>query len=96
MTPNESIEAIYSGFNRGNIPFILDQLAIDVVWRQPASVPWGGEYNGPAGADAFFTKLDELVETTGFEVEENIEAGGLHKFVQFREESISPCGSVVS
>jgi len=74
MTPCETVKAIYAAFQRGDIPFILNQLAPDVFWRQPASVPWGGDYTGPAKAGSFFSKLDELVETTGFDVEENIEA----------------------
>ena len=74
MTPTETIESIYAAFGRGDIPFILSQLAPDVVWRQPG-VPWGGDYQGLGGAGEFFTKLNDAVETTGFEVEENIEAG---------------------
>ena len=74
MTPKETVEAMYAAFQRGDIPFILRQLAPDVFWRQPASVPWGGDSNGPAGVGGFFAKLNDVVETTGFEVEENIEA----------------------
>jgi ketosteroid isomerase-like protein len=74
MTPKDTIESIYAAFGRGDIPFILGQLAPNVVWRQPG-VPWGGERRGPAGAGEFFTKLNETVETTGFDVEENLEAG---------------------
>jgi len=74
MTPKETVELIYAAFQRGEIQTILDQLAPDVFWRQPASVPWGGDYVGPIEVGAFFTKLNEIVETTGFEVEDNIEA----------------------
>ena len=74
MTPRDTIESIYEAFGRGDIPFILGQLAPDAVWRQPG-VPWGGDYRGPGGAGEFFTKLNDTVETTGLEVEENIEAG---------------------
>ena len=74
MTPKETVVAIYAAFQRGDIPFILSQLAPDVFWRQPASVPWGGDSNGPEQVGAFFTKLNEVVETTGFDVEDNIEA----------------------
>ena len=74
MTPKETVELIYAAFQRGEIQTILDQLAPDVFWRQPASVPWGGDSVGPAQVGAFFTKLNDIVETTGFEVEDNIEA----------------------
>ena|SRR5258708_3096835 len=75
MTPCETVQAMYAAFQRGDISFILGQLAPDVFWRQPASVPWGGDSNGPAEVGAFFAKLNEVVETTGFDVEDNIEAG---------------------
>jgi hypothetical protein len=74
MTPVQTVESIYEAFGRGDIPFILGQLDPNVVWRQPG-VPWGGDYRGPAGAAEFFTKLNAAVETTGFEVEENVDAG---------------------
>ena len=74
MTLKSTVEAMYAAFQRGDIPFILNQLAPNVFWRQPASVPWGGDSNGPAEVGAFFAKLNELAETTGFEVEESIEA----------------------
>lgn len=76
MTHKETVEAIYAAFQRGDISFIVSQLSPNVFWRQPASLPWGGDYNGPAEVGSFFAKLNEGVETTGFEVEENIEAAG--------------------
>jgi len=74
MTPKETIDAIYAAFGRADIPFILSQVAPDAVWRQPG-VPWGGDYCGPAGAGEFFSKLNAVVKTTGFEVEENLDVG---------------------
>jgi len=74
MTPRQTVEFMYDAFRRGDIPAIVSQLAANVFWRQPASVPWGGDYIGPDGAQRFFSRLNELVETTGFEIEENIEA----------------------
>ncbi|MFN7924423.1 MAG: nuclear transport factor 2 family protein [Bryobacteraceae bacterium] len=61
-------------FRRGDVPYIVSELAPDVFWRQPASVPWGGDYLGAAEARRFFVRLNEVVETTGFEIEDNIEA----------------------
>lgn len=75
MTPLQTVQAIYAAFQRGDTPFIVDQVAADAFWRQPADVPWGGDYHGSEGVAAFFAKLDAVVETTGFEVEDNIEAG---------------------
>ena len=75
MTPKQTVETIYAAFQRGDIPAILSHLSANVFWRQPASVPWGGDYHGPAEVGAFFAKLNDTVETTDFYVEENIEAG---------------------
>jgi ketosteroid isomerase-like protein len=72
-TPKQTVEAIYAAFQHGDIPFILEQLDPSVFWRQPASVPWGGDSNGPAQVGEFFAKLNQIVETTAFEVEDNIE-----------------------
>ncbi len=74
MTHLQIIESIYDAFRRGDVPYIVSHLAPDVFWRQPATVPWGGDYIGAAEAGRFFARLNELVETTGFEIEENIDA----------------------
>lgn len=74
-SPLQTVERIYTAFQSGDIPFIVAQVAPDVFWRQPANVPWGGDYVGQGQVGAFFAKLNEVVETTGFEVEENIDAG---------------------
>ena len=73
MTPLQTVESIYDAFRRGDIPYILSQLAPDVRWSQPASTPWGGDYGSAAEVARFFSRIDESVETTGFEIDENIE-----------------------
>ena len=77
MTHIEAIEGIYSAFRSGDIPYILTQLTPDVFWRQPAGIPWGGDYSGPAQVGEFFAKIDAAAETTAFDVEENVEAGNV-------------------
>lgn len=59
--PVETIQAVYAAFGRGDIPFILAQLASDVAWEhwsshsaQAAGVPWMAKRCGPAGAQQFF------------------------------------------
>jgi ketosteroid isomerase-like protein len=75
MTPKQTVEAVFAAFGRGDIPFILGRIAPDAVWRQPATVPYGGDYRGPEGAGQFFSMLAETTETTMFEVDEIIEQG---------------------
>src|SRR3954465_7598848 len=38
-------------------------------------LPWGGDYLGRQGAAEFFQKLDAIMETVSFELNENIEHG---------------------
>ena len=75
MTPRETIEAVYASFLTGDIPAILAKVAPNASWRQPKTLPWGGDYVGPEGAGQFFAKLNEAMETIRFEVQENIAAG---------------------
>ena len=75
MTPIQTIDAVYAAFKSGDIPAILAKVAPSASWRQPATLPWGGDHVGPEGAAAFFARLDEAMETVGFEVRENIAQG---------------------
>jgi hypothetical protein len=75
MTSTQTVQAIYDAFKRGDIPYILSQLASDVTWHQTSAVPWGGHYKGPENVAQFFQKLDAAMETVAFEAKENIEAG---------------------
>lgn len=56
-----TVGGIYEAFGRGDIPFLLDQLADDVAWEQwadwtpqQAGVPWLRARSGKAGAMEFF------------------------------------------
>lgn len=60
--PNaDTVAAIYGAFGRGDVPFILEQLAEDVAWEAWASnssvdagVPWMRPRTGRAGVAEFF------------------------------------------
>ncbi|MFO1253390.1 MAG: nuclear transport factor 2 family protein [Inhella sp.] len=62
--PIETIQAVYAAFGRGDIAFILAQLAPDIAWEHwpnhsahAAGVPWMKERQGPAGAQQFFEQI---------------------------------------
>jgi uncharacterized protein len=74
-TPVQVIESIYAAFNRGDVSSIVNQVAPDATWRQPATLPWGGDYKGAQGAAEFFTKLASTMRTIRFEPKESIAAG---------------------
>jgi ketosteroid isomerase-like protein len=64
------VGSIYAAFGRGDVPFILDQLAADVEWEpgiRATDVPWLQPGTGAAHVAAFFTALGESVDFQDFE-----------------------------
>jgi len=58
------VAQIFEAFNRGDVGFILDQLADDVrfVSHLDPTVPWAGEYAGKEDVMRFFQALGGSVE----------------------------------
>jgi ketosteroid isomerase-like protein len=58
------VQGILDAFGRGDIPYILEQLAPEVrfVSHLDASVPWSGEFVGKDGVARFFEALGTSVE----------------------------------
>ena len=57
MGHTETIQGIYSAFQRGDLPAILDRLADDVEWEYsitPLGVPWLERRRGRAEVPLFF------------------------------------------
>ncbi len=71
-----TIGAVYEAFGRGDVPFILDQLAADVVWETLPGygVPYLEPGRGRDHVAGFFSALGALT-FHGFEVR-NLLAGG--------------------
>ena len=74
-SPAQLIESVYAAFNRGDIAYIVSQVAPNATWLQPSTLPWGGAYTGPQGAQDFFVKLAASMRTIAFEPNETIAAG---------------------
>jgi ketosteroid isomerase-like protein len=74
-TPAQIIESVYAAFNRGDIAHIVGLVAPNATWRQPATLPWGGDYTGPEGAAEFFRKLAASMNTVAFEAQESVSTG---------------------
>lgn len=63
-----TVQAIYEAFGRGDIPAILQRLAVDVRWErwpdgngaQDAGVPWMVERNGRDEVAGFFAGLADF------------------------------------
>lgn len=65
----KTVQSIYEAFGRGDVPFILEQLAEDVVWDQDApshGVPIYEPRSGRANVAGFFEALQGL-EFTRFQ-----------------------------
>jgi ketosteroid isomerase-like protein len=71
MSNVETVQAIYEAFGRGDIPFILEQLADDVRWEDGAAadhgVPWLKPGVGRDHVAGFFGELG-AIEFRGFDV----------------------------
>ncbi len=77
----ETVTRIYEAFGRGDIPFMIEQLADDVRWEDwtdwsphRAGVPWLQERHGEAGALEFF-QIVGTWKVTEFQVR-GLMAGG--------------------
>lgn len=66
------IKQIYEAFGRGDIAFVLNVLADDVVFSHPRPdhIPWGGVRRGKRAAAEFFAALAAGVDIEKFEVRE--------------------------
>lgn len=60
----EQIQAIFDAFGKGDVGYILDQLADDVrfVSHLDPVVPWAGEFTGKADVTRYFQALASAVE----------------------------------
>jgi uncharacterized protein len=70
MSQIERVKAIYAAFARGDVPFMLECLAPDVVWEYGSDghgVPWLKPRRGRAEVVGFFQTLAEELEFRRFE-----------------------------
>ena len=60
----EQVTKIFEAFGRGDVGYILDQLADDVrfVSRLDPVVPWAGEFSGKDDVAGFFQAMGSSVE----------------------------------
>lgn len=64
------VRKMFDAFKQGDIPYILDQLDDNCQWNVMGAplVPFAGRYIGK-GASLFFSKMNEELEFTTFDVE---------------------------
>ena len=63
-----TVQKIYEAFGRGDVAFILDQVADNVDWAsEPAgTAPWHGVHKGKGELPKFFEALGANIEVTEF------------------------------
>jgi uncharacterized protein len=74
-----TVQSMYEAFGRGDIPFIIDQLADDVRWEDGArdhGIAWLMPGSGKAHVMSFFGALSDL-EFTTFDVQAVLGEGDL-------------------
>jgi ketosteroid isomerase-like protein len=65
----QAVQDIYAAFGRGDIPFILGQLADDVDWASVSETkiaPWHGSWRGRDQVPGFFQGLADTADVTEF------------------------------
>jgi len=73
----QAVQEIYAAFGRGDIEFILNQLADDVEWLSigPAELPHAGTWHGRDGVLKFFQAVGDNFVFDSFEPQEYIASG---------------------
>jgi uncharacterized protein len=69
-THTGTVSELYGAFGRGDVPFILDHLADDIIWEhglRATDVPWFQQRTGRQQVGDFFGVLAEGLNLTTFE-----------------------------
>lgn len=80
MSTQQNVKAvrdIYAAFGRGDVAFIVNQLADNVRWvsyLDPA-IPWAGDFSGKANVPRFFDAIFQSMDVDLFEPQEWIAEG---------------------
>jgi uncharacterized protein len=80
MSEQQNVEAVtrmYEAFGRGDIQYIVDQLADEIRWvsHLDAAVPWHGVYVGKTEVPRFFDAINRSVDVTAFVPREFVSEG---------------------
>jgi ketosteroid isomerase-like protein len=73
----ESVQQIFAAFGRGDVPYMVSQLAPDIYWNSymEPNVPWAGNFSGNNRTPAFFQAIAENVDVLGFQPQEFVAQG---------------------
>jgi uncharacterized protein len=71
----ESLRRIYSAFSRWDVEELVSDLAHDIEWRLPDTLPWGGTRHGHDGVRAFVSVSNDHVEGRWADPDDFLDAG---------------------
>lgn len=72
----ETVRSIYSAFARGDVPTVMAQLAPDVEWVTPPTLPWSkGHYRGHDGVGDYFGSFMGALGDPCIDVQELVQQG---------------------
>ena len=71
----KAIRRIYDALSRWDVDELLRDLAHDIEWSLPDTVPWGGTRHGHDGIRSFATIFQDHVEGTWAEPDQLLDAG---------------------
>jgi uncharacterized protein len=71
----KSLRRIYGALSRWDVDEFLRDLAHDIEWSLPDTVPWGGTRHGHDGMRAFATIFQDHVEGTWADPDDFLDAG---------------------
>lgn len=77
ISPLEVVQQCYADFGSGNVQGLLDALTDNVKWTDPGHVAdlYVGTRTGKAAVADFFTKLNQHLNITQFDLEEFVAKG---------------------
>jgi ketosteroid isomerase-like protein len=71
----ESLRRIYNAFSRWDLEELVSDLAHDIEWRLPDTLPWGGTRHGHDGVLAFVSVSNDHVEGRWADPDDFLDAG---------------------
>ena len=71
----ESLQRIYYAFSRWDVEEFVGDLAHDIEWRLPDTLPWGGTRHGHDGVQAFAAIFQDHVEGRWADPDDFLDAG---------------------
>lgn len=71
----KSLRRIYEALSRWDVDELLGDVAHDVEWTAPDTVPWGGTRHGHDGVQAFATIFQDHVEGSWADPDDFLDAG---------------------